>query len=232
MSVKSLLDVIPFGKYKGQTVDIFLEDLAYMEWCGKQDWIKKYPKIYSAIKEFSNLTDKNKVVKCHTCSDECNPEKIINCESCGLPSHRLCIMIPKNCNICNKILCNVCMFYNICKECIGFKCSVYCNKCISYAECKNKNLNDMFTENIHKNKDGHNKFLVFINKRGPYAVWTGSMDFVSNTNYNFENATFINSKRVAEYYCHTFERIFILSESLDWNSQIVLPQYPINFNNK
>ena len=43
---------IPFGKYKGQQIDVLENDFGYMEWIVSQDWMQgKYPELYEAIVE-------------------------------------------------------------------------------------------------------------------------------------------------------------------------------------
>ena len=41
---------LPFGKYKGQEIDILSEDLSYAKWIVEQEWVKeKYPDLFEAI---------------------------------------------------------------------------------------------------------------------------------------------------------------------------------------
>lgn len=41
---------IPFGKYKGQEIDVLASDLSYAEWILSQEWVKeKYPQLHDAI---------------------------------------------------------------------------------------------------------------------------------------------------------------------------------------
>jgi len=41
---------IPFGKYKGQEIDVLADDLSYAQWILDQEWTKeKHPKLYDAI---------------------------------------------------------------------------------------------------------------------------------------------------------------------------------------
>jgi predicted ATPase len=43
---------IPFGKYKGQDIDVLSSDLSYAKWMLDQDWfLQKYPKLSIEIKE-------------------------------------------------------------------------------------------------------------------------------------------------------------------------------------
>jgi len=54
---------IPFGKYKGEQIEVLKSDFAYMEWILLQDWMKgKYPELYEAVKELQTdtLLDKAK----------------------------------------------------------------------------------------------------------------------------------------------------------------------------
>jgi hypothetical protein len=73
----------------------------------------------------------------------------------------------------------------------------------------------------------HNKFLVFYHKTEGHTVWTGSMNLINGCEKGFENAVYIKDKDVAEYYSLVFERIFTLSEPLDWTSKWCEPEYRI-----
>jgi hypothetical protein len=44
---EQMLPIIPFGKYKGQSVTSLLNDVKYLEWCKQQEWFQKYPVIYN-----------------------------------------------------------------------------------------------------------------------------------------------------------------------------------------
>lgn len=39
--------IVPFGKYKGQSITKLLCDTKYLEWCKKQEWFKKFPVFYN-----------------------------------------------------------------------------------------------------------------------------------------------------------------------------------------
>lgn len=46
----SKLEIIPFGKYKGQPVDILAQDRQYCEWLEQQEWFRaRYPAIHTVI---------------------------------------------------------------------------------------------------------------------------------------------------------------------------------------
>lgn len=46
----SRTSIIPFGKYKGQPVEVLAQDEAYMEWLASQDWFRqKYQNIYAVV---------------------------------------------------------------------------------------------------------------------------------------------------------------------------------------
>jgi hypothetical protein len=46
----SKLEIIPFGKYKGQPVDALAEDRPYCEWLLQQDWFRtRYTAIHTLI---------------------------------------------------------------------------------------------------------------------------------------------------------------------------------------
>lgn len=58
--------IIPFGKYKGQPLEVMAKDEQYMEWVQQQDWFKqKYPQINTVIinnfKEPSETPEHNKI---------------------------------------------------------------------------------------------------------------------------------------------------------------------------
>jgi hypothetical protein len=47
---ESKLEIIPFGKYKGQPVDLLAQDPQYCEWLSQQDWFRtRYPAIHTLI---------------------------------------------------------------------------------------------------------------------------------------------------------------------------------------
>jgi hypothetical protein len=58
--------LIPFGKYKGQPLEVMAQDQQYMEWIQQQGWLaEKYPQINTLIinnfKEPSETPDHNKI---------------------------------------------------------------------------------------------------------------------------------------------------------------------------
>ena len=43
-------NVVPFGKYKGQPLDVLANDQGYLDWLNGQGWVKdKYPQFYTVI---------------------------------------------------------------------------------------------------------------------------------------------------------------------------------------
>lgn len=43
-------NIIPFGKYRGQPVEVLQSDMAYAEWLQAQGWVKeRYPQFYTLI---------------------------------------------------------------------------------------------------------------------------------------------------------------------------------------
>jgi len=53
------IEIIPFGKYKGQPIEVLQSDKQYMEWIMTQDWfVQKYPSIRTLIvNNFNTPTD-------------------------------------------------------------------------------------------------------------------------------------------------------------------------------
>ena len=85
----------------------------------------------------------------------------------------------------------------------------------------------------------HNKFFVFCRYMAnpsiawgtesyhPYAVWTGSFNPTRNAGNSFENAVVIRDESVARAYLNEWEQIMALSESLNWESEWVKPDWRI-----
>lgn len=90
----------------------------------------------------------------------------------------------------------------------------------------------------------HHKFLVFCRFTShlpgeededtppeglvePFAVWTGSFNFTYNATQLFENAIYIEDKKIARAYFDEFQQVAALSEPLDWNSEYVEPEWRI-----
>lgn len=82
----------------------------------------------------------------------------------------------------------------------------------------------------------HNKFMIFFKKSGlvrdirdlglePYAVWTGSYNITNNAGMSFENAIYITDKTIVNAYFNEFKHIMMFSESLDWTSEWIAPEY-------
>lgn len=43
-------DIIPFGKYKGQPVEVLMQDRSYLEWLSGQDWFRqRYAALYQTV---------------------------------------------------------------------------------------------------------------------------------------------------------------------------------------
>ncbi len=82
----------------------------------------------------------------------------------------------------------------------------------------------------------HNKFLVFcdFNPNGdglenvmPRKVWTGSYNISANAAASWENAIMIDSPEVAGAYAREYGQIMAFSETLDWTSEWIAPEYRI-----
>jgi hypothetical protein len=83
----------------------------------------------------------------------------------------------------------------------------------------------------------HNKFLIGCDFEDngedaygwvkPRAVWTGSYNFTYNAQDSFENAVVLYDNEVAEAFANEWSQIFAISESLDWESDWVFPEYRI-----
>jgi hypothetical protein len=84
----------------------------------------------------------------------------------------------------------------------------------------------------------HHKFVLFAKQHDPhiawnlpmyfpYAVWTGSYNFTKNAGLSFENAVVLTHQHIVEAYMAEFEQIAALSESLDWSSEYVRPQWRV-----
>jgi hypothetical protein len=88
----------------------------------------------------------------------------------------------------------------------------------------------------------HNKFIVLCRKRAmikeecgyehqprpiPYAVWTGSFNFSKNAGYSFENALLITDQKIVDAYFNEYLQIHAFSETLNWESDWVEPEYRI-----
>lgn len=44
--------IVPFGKYKGETISSLLTDSQYLDWCKNQPWFKtKYEEIYNVVSQ-------------------------------------------------------------------------------------------------------------------------------------------------------------------------------------
>jgi hypothetical protein len=59
----------------------------------------------------------------------------------------------------------------------------------------------------------------------PYAVWTGSFNATENATRSRENAIYIRSESMANLYCAEWSRTLALSESLDWTSDYIAPEW-------
>ena len=85
----------------------------------------------------------------------------------------------------------------------------------------------------------HHKFIVLcrtvVSKEDedtefhlePYAVWTGSFNFTENGTRSLENALLITEKDIIDAYVDEWARIVSLSESLDWESEWMTPEWRI-----
>ena len=61
----------------------------------------------------------------------------------------------------------------------------------------------------------------------PYAVWTGSFNFTKNGSLSLENAVYIEEPEIARAYYDEWAQVAALSESLDWDSEYVDPEWRI-----
>jgi hypothetical protein len=61
----------------------------------------------------------------------------------------------------------------------------------------------------------------------PYRVWTGSFNWTNNATRSFENAVVIDNDQIAKAYYQEFQQVLALSESLDWESDYVDPEWRI-----
>lgn len=74
----------------------------------------------------------------------------------------------------------------------------------------------------------HHKFMVFCDSNfEPQAVWTGSFNATFNGGRSLENAVILKSKRLASAYMEEWATLLGISESLDWNSPYVAPEFRI-----
>lgn len=80
----------------------------------------------------------------------------------------------------------------------------------------------------------HHKFLVFgrliePHERPPYfkpqSVWTGSFNLSDAATTNVENAVFIENEEIAAAYHCEFGQVYMISEELNWSSELVKPDY-------
>jgi phosphatidylserine/phosphatidylglycerophosphate/cardiolipin synthase-like enzyme len=94
---------------------------------------------------------------------------------------------------------------------------------------------------LNKTKNGisprlHHKFLCFFNRsdimydseycfRCNFKVWTGSFNMTNNATHSLENGVLIHSEEITKAYLREWARCFRLSESLDWNSEWVEPDF-------
>ena len=88
----------------------------------------------------------------------------------------------------------------------------------------------------------HNKFLVFATVKEekeerksliepslikPYAVWTGSFNFTKNATNSLENALYITDTTIVNAFFKEYGQIAAISESLDWSSDWMEPEWRI-----
>lgn len=75
----------------------------------------------------------------------------------------------------------------------------------------------------------HHKFLVGCDisksKLVPQSVWTGSYNMTKRSNMSLENAVIIKDGGVADAYLREWLEVFALSESLNFDSHYVRPQW-------
>lgn len=51
------LPIVPFGKYKGQSITNLLNDTKYLEWCKQQEWFQKFPIVYNICVNQTMITN-------------------------------------------------------------------------------------------------------------------------------------------------------------------------------
>jgi hypothetical protein len=79
-------------------------------------------------------------------------------------------------------------------------------------------------EDLIREDPGYSGYL----KLGHFdAVFTGSYNFTWNASNSLENSVILTQQPIIKGYYEEFERIFGISEPLDWNSEWVNPRYRI-----
>ena len=88
----------------------------------------------------------------------------------------------------------------------------------------------------------HHKFVVFCKYEPgigpdlfsgqygfiePYGVWTGSFNFTYNSTKSLENAVYIADEHLAQAYFSEWGQVAALSESLDWRTSYINPDFSI-----
>ena len=76
-----------------------------------------------------------------------------------------------------------------------------------------------------KEDNGHGEYEHHVVT--PTAVWTGSFNPTLNGAASRENAVIINSSAVADFYAKEWARVFAMSETLNWRSEWMCPDYRI-----
>lgn len=84
----------------------------------------------------------------------------------------------------------------------------------------------------------HHKFLVFLRSirdaedpyhdLHPYAIWTGSYNPTANASRSLENAIYVESSDVANFYMSLAADAFVISEPLNWDhpyADELIPRY-------
>ena len=61
----------------------------------------------------------------------------------------------------------------------------------------------------------------------PYSTWTGSFNPTINGTMSRENAVVIESKTVSQFYLEEWQKVFAMSEPLDWSSEWCSPEWRI-----
>lgn len=59
----------------------------------------------------------------------------------------------------------------------------------------------------------------------PYAVWTGSFNITANGDKSRENAIFVESRELADFYLREWQFMLAASEPLNWTSEYVAPEH-------
>lgn len=71
--------------------------------------------------------------------------------------------------------------------------------------------------------EGYDERPIF----SPQSVWTGSFNPTANGTRSRENAIIVEDEAIAGFYLQEWSKVFAMSESLDWRSKWVCPEWRI-----